>query len=46
VEDACSKAGVLRAKGGQEVTVTVAGLLKRMAERTNLQEPVLVSVPA
>jgi hypothetical protein len=46
VEDACSKAGVLMAKGGQEVTVTVAVLLKRMAERNNLQEPVLVSVPA
>lgn len=46
VEDACSKAGVLMAKGGQQVTVTIAVLLKRMAERNNLQEPMLVSVPA
>jgi hypothetical protein len=46
VEDASSKAGVLMAKGGQEVTVTIAVLLKRMAERNNLQEPMLVSVLA
>jgi CheY-like chemotaxis protein len=46
VEDASSKAGVLMAKGGQQVTVTIAVLLKRMAERNNLQEPMLVSVPA
>jgi hypothetical protein len=45
VEDACSNVGVLMAKGGQEVTVTVAVLLKRMAERQNLKEPLVVSVP-
>jgi CheY-like chemotaxis protein len=45
VEDARSTAGVLMAKGGQEVTPTVAVLLRRMAERQNLQEPLIVSVP-
>jgi len=44
VEDARSKAGVLMARGGQEVTPTVAVLLRRMAERHNLHEPLTVSV--
>jgi CheY-like chemotaxis protein len=45
VEDALSDAGVLMAKGGQEVTPTIAVLLKRMAARQNLKEPLTVSVP-
>jgi CheY-like chemotaxis protein len=44
IEDACSVAGVLMAKGGQEVTPTVAMLLRRMADRQNLKEPLIVSV--
>lgn len=44
LEDAMSGTGVLMAKGGQEVTSTVATLLKRMAERQNLREPLQVSV--
>lgn len=44
LEDAMSGNGVLMAKGGQEVTSTVATLLKRMAERHNLREPLQVSV--
>jgi hypothetical protein len=44
VEDALSNAGVLMAKGGQEVTPTVAVLLRRMAARQNLKEPLTVSV--
>lgn len=44
VEDARSSAGVLMAKGGQEVTATVVTLLRRMAERQNLKEPLIVSV--
>jgi hypothetical protein len=34
------------ARGGQEVTPTVAVLLRRMAERHNLHEPLTVSVKA
>ena len=45
IEDACSVAGVLMAKGGQEVTPTIAMLLRRMADRQNLKEPLLVSLP-
>jgi CheY-like chemotaxis protein len=44
LEDALSLAGVLMAKGGQEITPTVALLLRRMAERRNLEEPLTVSV--
>jgi FixJ family two-component response regulator len=44
VEDALSEGGVLMAKGGQEVTRTVAVLLKRMSARNNLREPLTVSV--
>jgi CheY-like chemotaxis protein len=44
IEDARSVAGMLMAKGGQEVTPTVAVLLRRMAERSNLKEPLIVSV--
>ena len=44
MEDALSNAGVLMAKGGQEVTATVAVLLRRMAARQNLKEPLTVSV--
>jgi FixJ family two-component response regulator len=44
VEDALSDTGVLMAKGGQEVTRTIAVLLKRMALRRNLKEPLTVSV--
>lgn len=44
IEDALSNAGVLMAKGGQEVTPTVAVLLRRMAARQNLKEPLTVSV--
>jgi CheY-like chemotaxis protein len=44
IEDARSTAGVLMAKGGQEVTPTIAVLLRRMADRQNLQEPLIVSV--
>lgn len=46
LEDARSDNGVLMAKGGQEVTMTIAVLLKRMAERQNLKEPLTVSVLA
>jgi CheY-like chemotaxis protein len=46
VEDAKSLAGVVMARGGQEVTPTVAVLLRRMAERNNLNEPLTVSVKA
>jgi FixJ family two-component response regulator len=46
LEDAVSPAGMLVAKGGQEVTPTVAVLLRRMAERQNLKEPLQVSVLA
>jgi CheY-like chemotaxis protein len=46
LEDAVSPVGVLMAKGGQEVTPTVALLLKRMADRNNLREPLSVSVLA
>jgi FixJ family two-component response regulator len=46
LEDAVSPVGALMAKGGQEVTPTVALLLKRMAERNNLREPLSVSVLA
>jgi CheY-like chemotaxis protein len=46
VEDAKSLAGVVMARGGQEVTPTVAVLLRRMAERHNLLEPLTVSVKA
>jgi hypothetical protein len=44
MEDALSDAGVLMAKGGQEVTATIAVLLRRMADRQNLKEPLVVSV--
>jgi CheY-like chemotaxis protein len=44
VEDARSKAGMVMARGGQEITPTVAVLLRRMAERNNLNEPLTVSV--
>ncbi|HVZ34494.1 MAG TPA: HD domain-containing phosphohydrolase, partial [Polyangiaceae bacterium] len=43
VEDARSGAGVLMAKAGQEVTPTLAVLLRRMASRSNLMEPLTVS---
>jgi FixJ family two-component response regulator len=46
LEDALSEAGVIVTKGGQEVTPTIAVLLKRMAERQNLKEPLSVSVLA
>jgi hypothetical protein len=46
LEDALSEAGVIVTKGGQEVTATIAVLLKRMAERQNLKEPLSVSVLA
>jgi CheY-like chemotaxis protein len=46
VEDARSNAGVLVARGGTEITATVITLLRRMAERNNLVEPLLVSVKA
>jgi CheY-like chemotaxis protein len=46
LEDAQSDVGVMMAKGGQEVTPTVAVLLRRMAERQNLKEPLHVSVLA
>jgi len=46
LEDAQSEAGVMITKGGQEVTPTIAVLLKRMAERQNLREPLAVSVLA
>ena len=46
LDDALSEAGVMITKGGQEVTPTIAVLLKRMAERQNLREPLLVSVLA
>ena len=46
LEDALSDVGVMMAKGGQEVTPTVAVLLRRMAERNNLKEPLVVSVLA
>lgn len=44
VEDARSHDGVLMAKGGQDVTPTIAVLLRRMSERQNLKEPLVVSV--
>jgi len=44
LEDAVSPAGMLVAKGGQEVTPTIAVLLRRMAERQNLKEPLQISV--
>lgn len=44
LEDALTEAGVLITKGGQEVTPTIAVLLRRMAERQNLKEPLSVSV--
>jgi len=44
VEDAKSIAGVVMARAGQEVTPSVAVLLRRMAERHNLNEPLTVSV--
>ena len=44
IEDAKSKAGVVMARAGQEITPTVAVLLRRMAERNNLMEPLIVSV--
>jgi CheY-like chemotaxis protein len=44
LEDAVSPAGMMVAKGGQEVTPTIAVLLRRMAERQNLKEPLQVSV--
>jgi hypothetical protein len=43
VDDARSGAGVLMAKAGQEVTPTLAVLLRRMASRSNLMEPLTVS---
>ena len=46
LEDALSDVGVMMAKGGQEVTPTVAVLLRRMADRNNLKEPLIVSVLA
>lgn len=46
LEDALSEAGVIITKGGQEVTPTIAVLLRRMAERNNLKEPLSVSVLA
>ena len=46
LEDAQSEAGVMITKGGQEVTPTIAVLLRRMAERQNLKEPLSVSVLA
>ncbi len=46
VQDARSAAGVLVARGGTEVTATVLTLLRRMAERNNLVEPLTVSVKA
>jgi CheY-like chemotaxis protein len=46
LEDAVSPAGMMVAKGGQEVTPTIAVLLRRMAERQNLKEPLQVSVLA
>jgi CheY-like chemotaxis protein len=44
VDDAKSMDGVVMARGGQEVTPTVAVLLRRMAARHNLHEPLTVSV--
>lgn len=44
LEDALSDAGVVMARGGQAVTRTVSVLLKRMALRDNLREPLSVSV--
>jgi len=44
VEDAKSMVGVVMARAGQEVTATVAVLLRRLAERNNLIEPLTVSV--
>jgi CheY-like chemotaxis protein len=44
VADAVSENGMLMAKGGQEVTRTIAVLLKRMSARNNLKEPLTVSV--
>ncbi|MEY4544497.1 MAG: hypothetical protein RL685_692 [Pseudomonadota bacterium] len=46
VEDARSSVGVLVARGGTEITATVLTLLRRMAERNNLVEPLAVSVKA
>jgi FixJ family two-component response regulator len=46
LEDALSEAGVIITKGGQEVTPTISVLLRRMAERQNLKEPLSVSVLA
>jgi CheY-like chemotaxis protein len=46
VEDAKSMDGVVMARRGQEVTPTVAVLLRRMAARRNLHEPLTVSVKA
>lgn len=46
VDDARSAGGVVMAKGGQEITATVAVLLRRMASRNNLTEPLTVSVEA
>jgi CheY-like chemotaxis protein len=44
IDDALSDAGVMMAKGGQEVTPVIAMLLKRMAARHNLEEPLTVSI--
>jgi CheY-like chemotaxis protein len=46
IDDALSDAGVLMAKGGQEVTPVIAVLLRRMAARQNLKEPLTVSILA
>lgn len=46
VEDVRSKAGVLMIKAGQEVTPTVAQLLRKMSARDNLVEPLKVAAAA
>jgi CheY-like chemotaxis protein len=42
VQDVKSKAGAVMVKAGQEVTPTVAQLLRKMADRDNLVEPLKV----
>jgi CheY-like chemotaxis protein len=43
IEDVKSKAGAVMVKAGQEVTPTVAQLLRKMADRNNLVEPLKVA---
>jgi CheY-like chemotaxis protein len=43
IEDVKSKAGAVMVKAGQEVTPTVAQLLRKMADRDNLVEPLKVA---